>query len=153
MWVNIEWAFRVGKYREQIGITMFILLKALFWIYIQTFTRTIREIRKIKSELSLRSFFKKQKNLTPSKAGCLMWHRDTSRLLWLFFKKRNGSEVLFIKKRLQYRCFLVNIAKFLRIPILKNICERLLFQMGIHGCCNYKSFHSRTPALNGWLLL
>ena len=30
------------------------------------------------------------------------------------------------KKRLQYRCFLVNIARFLRIPILKNICEQLL---------------------------
>ena len=33
------------------------------------------------------------------------------------------------KKRLQRRCFSVNIAKFLRIPIFKNICERLLFYM------------------------
>ena len=32
----------------------------------------------------------------------------------------------FIKKRLQHKCFLVNIAKFLSTPILKNICERLL---------------------------
>ena len=32
----------------------------------------------------------------------------------------------FIKKRLQHRYFSVNIAKFLRITILKNICERLL---------------------------
>ena len=31
----------------------------------------------------------------------------------------------FIKKRLQHRCFPVNIAKFLK-PILKNIYERLL---------------------------
>ena len=31
-----------------------------------------------------------------------------------------------IKKRLQHRCFPVNIAKLLRTPILKNICERLL---------------------------
>ena len=31
----------------------------------------------------------------------------------------------FIKKRLQHRCFPVNIAKFSRTPILKNICERL----------------------------
>ena len=30
-----------------------------------------------------------------------------------------------IKKRLQHRCFLVNIAKFLRTPILKNLGERL----------------------------
>ena len=30
------------------------------------------------------------------------------------------------KKRLQDRCFPVNIVKFLRKPILKNICEQLL---------------------------
>ena len=29
----------------------------------------------------------------------------------------------FIKKRLQYRCFPVKFAKFLRTPISKNICE------------------------------
>ena len=32
----------------------------------------------------------------------------------------------FIKKRLQHRCFPVNIAKYLRTPFLKKICERLL---------------------------
>ena len=32
----------------------------------------------------------------------------------------------FMKKRLQDRSFPVNIAKFLRTPSLKNICERLL---------------------------
>ena len=32
----------------------------------------------------------------------------------------------FIKKRLQHRCFPVNIVKFLRTAILKNACERLL---------------------------
>ena len=32
----------------------------------------------------------------------------------------------FIKNRLQHRCFPVKFAKFLRTPILKNICERLL---------------------------
>ena len=31
-----------------------------------------------------------------------------------------------IKKRFQCRCFLMRCAKFLRTPILKNICERLL---------------------------
>ena len=31
----------------------------------------------------------------------------------------------FIKKRPQHRCFPLNIAKFLRLPILKNICGRL----------------------------
>ena len=33
----------------------------------------------------------------------------------------------FIKTRLLHRCFPMNIAKFLRLPILKNFCERLLF--------------------------
>ena len=34
----------------------------------------------------------------------------------------------FVRKRLQYRCFIVNIAKFLKTPILKNICGRLLLK-------------------------
>ena len=32
----------------------------------------------------------------------------------------------YIKKGLQHRCFLPNLQKDLRIPFLKNICERLL---------------------------
>ena len=36
----------------------------------------------------------------------------------------------FIKKKLECRFFPVNIAKFLRTPILNNICQRLLFYMG-----------------------
>ena len=35
----------------------------------------------------------------------------------------------FIKKRLQHRCFPVKFAKFLKTPILKNICELLLLQL------------------------
>ena len=43
------------------------------------------------------------------------------------FNKAAALQVCnFIKKKLQHRCFPVIIAKFLRIPILKNICERLL---------------------------
>ena len=37
--------------------------------------------------------------------------------------KVSGS---FIKKTLQHRCFPVKFVKFLRKPILKNICERML---------------------------
>ena len=37
----------------------------------------------------------------------------------------------FIKKRLQHMCFPVNIAKFLRTPILKNICKRLLLHLAM----------------------
>ena len=43
----------------------------------------------------------------------------------------------FIKKRLHYRFFSVNIAKFLRTPILKNICELLLL--------NIAAFYAFTP--------
>ena len=45
------------------------------------------------------------------------------------FAKFTGKQLKacnFIKKRLQHRCFPVNIAKFLRTPILKNICKPLL---------------------------
>ena len=50
-------------------------------------------------------------------------------LCWgLFFNKVAGHQACnFIKKRLQHRHFLANIRKFIRRPILKNICERLHF--------------------------
>ena len=44
----------------------------------------------------------------------------------LFNKVKGLPACNFIKKRLQDRCFPVNTAKFLRTPILKNICEWLL---------------------------
>ena len=45
----------------------------------------------------------------------------------LFFNKVASLQACnFIKKRLQRRCFLVNIVKFLKTPILKNTWERLL---------------------------
>ena len=49
-------------------------------------------------------------------------------MLELLFKNVAGLKACnFIKKRLQRRCFLVNIAKFLILLFSKNICERLLF--------------------------
>ena len=44
----------------------------------------------------------------------------------LFNKIAGLKACSFIKKRLQYKCFPVNTAKFFRILTLKNICERLL---------------------------
>ena len=48
------------------------------------------------------------------------------------FKKVAGLQACqtcnFIKKRLQHRCFPMKLAKFLRTPILKNICKRLFLQ-------------------------
>ena len=54
-------------------------------------------------------------------------------------------ESLFIKKRLQHKCFSVNIAKFLRTPILKNtangcFCELLL---SFKGYLRYKTITSQ----------
>ena len=36
-----------------------------------------------------------------------------------------------IKKRPQHRCFPVNIAKFLRTPVLRNSCKRLLLYLDL----------------------
>ena len=49
-------------------------------------------------------------------------------LCWSFLFKKVAAlhPRNLIKKRLQHRCFPVDIAKFLRTPILKNICKRLL---------------------------
>ena len=47
-----------------------------------------------------------------------------------FFNKNAGLQACsFIKTRLQHRCFLVSIEKYLTTPILKNICERLLLRV------------------------
>ena len=43
----------------------------------------------------------------------------------------------FIKKRLQRRCFPVNIPKFSRTPILKKICEQLLLHRIWKRYCKY----------------
>ena len=52
-------------------------------------------------------------------------------MLESLYNKATGLEICnFIKKRLQCRCFPENIAKFLRTPILKNFCERLLLDWG-----------------------
>ena len=58
-----------------------------------------------------------QQRCSIKKVSCNI-HRKT--LIFCSLKVCN-----FIKKRLQHRRFPVNIAKFLRAPILKNICERL----------------------------
>ena len=44
----------------------------------------------------------------------------------------------FIKKRLKHSCFSVKSEKFLRTPILKNICERLLLSFGVQAINNFR---------------
>ena len=48
-------------------------------------------------------------------------------LCWGVFINENADlqSCNFIKKRLHQWCFPVNIAKILRTPVLKNICEQL----------------------------
>ena len=54
------------------------------------------------------------------------FHGKTTVLESLFNKVAGPQAYNFIKKRLQDRCFPEKSAKFLRILILKNICEKLL---------------------------
>ena len=51
----------------------------------------------------------------------------------------------FITKRLHHKCFPVNIAKFLRTSILKNICKRLLLYKIV---CSRKDVWSTSVAQN-----
>ena len=48
----------------------------------------------------------------------------------------------FIKKRLQHRCFPVNIATFLKTPTLTNICEWLLLKLDSCFCLHIHKFYS-----------
>ena len=56
----------------------------------------------------------------------LQYNRETSALKSLLNKVACCKACNFILKRLQHKCFPVNIEKFLRTRILKNICVRLL---------------------------
>ena len=53
-------------------------------------------------------------------------HNKTPVLKSLLHKAAGRKPCNFVKKRLQHRYFSVNIAKFLKTPILKNICVQLL---------------------------
>ena len=56
-------------------------------------------------------------------------HKKTPLLQSLFNNVAGLRPCSFIKKRLQHRCFPVNIAKSARTPNLKNICTRLLLHL------------------------
>ena len=51
------------------------------------------------------------------------FHWKTSVLESLFNKAAGLKACSLIKKRLQHKCFPLKFAKFLKIPILKNICD------------------------------
>ena len=83
----------------------FYLLSVLYWIQ----KKTPEVFFKKRCSLKLRNIFRK----TP--------------VLGSLFNKVVGlQDCKYIKKRLQHRCFVRNLRKFLRTNFLKNICERLL---------------------------
>ena len=69
----------------------------------------------------------------------------------LFLNKVAGlSPTIFLKKRLQQRCFPVNTAKFLRMSFLKNTCERLLLHPSTDG---FKIFEKSVQSVEKYGLL
>ena len=77
----------------------------------------------VSKQSKVRKFnFQKQPSEVVYKKGVL---KNIANFTW---KTRVGVSYLlnFIKKRLKHRCFPMKFAKFLRTPILKKICERLL---------------------------
>ena len=70
-------------------------------------------------------------------------------LLESLFNKVVGAQACnLIAKRLQDKCFSVNIGNFLGTPILKNTCERLLLIMAIWPCFSRKyAIQSRSNKL------
>ena len=74
-------------------------------------------------------YWKYELNVRNSHRRCsvkkVLFHRKTPLLKSLF---NRASRTATFKKCLQHRCFPVEFAKFLRTPILKNICEWLLLK-------------------------
>ena len=65
---------------------------------------------------------------------------------WSVFFNENASiqSCNFIKRRLQHRCFPMNIATFFRTPVLKKICEQLFkhFPTWINNIASKKTFQN-----------
>ena len=98
-------------YREVLSVT---------WPYFTVLKYTSKISNKVSEKYNKKVFYKKAvlKYFAIFTGKYLCWS--------LFFNKYAGLQFCnFIKKRLQHRCFPVNIAKFLRTPVSKNICERL----------------------------
>ena len=65
-----------------------------------------------------------------------LWRCSVEKRVLKFFANFTGNNCVglflikfvknFVEKRLQHNCFPVKFGKFLRTPILKNVCERLL---------------------------
>ena len=71
-----------------------------------------------------------------------IFHRKTSTLESVFSKVAGLRACDVVKNKLRHGCFPVRFAKFFRIPILKNICRRLLlhFRHNSHHHFYYRHF-------------
>ena len=78
-----------------------------------------------------------------------MFYKSCSEKFCNIHRKAPVLEFLFNKKRLQRRCFSVNITKFLRTPILNNICKRMLLWAGIIYLKETHNLFKKWP-LNLW---
>ena len=103
------------------------------------------KLSRINRSLHRSEYIKKKPLEMFYKKGLLKYFTNFTRkhLRWSNFLIKFTATDLFIKKRLRHRCFLVEFAKFLKTPILKNICERLpLYILNIRTCIS-DSHYSR----------
>ena len=79
-----------------------------------------------------------RKGITNRSSIKKLYLKTVKQLCWRLFliKNLDLQSWNFIKNRLQHSCFPVNIVKYLRTPVLKNICERLFKRFPI--CANNK---------------
>ena len=61
------------------------------------------------------------------------YSQENTVLEFLFNKVAGLQGCNFIEKKFHHRCFQVRFAKFLKTPILKNICKQLLLTMLAHS--------------------
>ena len=71
----------------------------------------------------------KSHELTKAAFGDVLLEKLFLNIRKTVFKNFRPSGLLIIKKRLQHRCFPVNVMKFFRTHILNNICEQLLLKL------------------------
>ena len=106
--LSIACDYGQNKFRKELLLKLFIG----FWIHFLV----ISVVKSSHRRCSIKNLFFK----------ILCIHRKTLVLEPLFNKVAGLHACSFIKKRLQHRCFPMNTARFLRTPILRSICERIL---------------------------
>ena len=125
--------------RKQV-INQFKQGKFFLWRVVKNYLCNILCKFLIKIECTMET--RNQKKEIPADSHCVKFRNiHRKHLCWtLFFKKNAGLKACnFIKKRSKHRCFPVIFAKFLRIPILKNIYETAAFwpkgsKSRLHDC-------------------